>query len=143
MQNTNNTKEVSLGYYSIVSIIKNEWEAETDIDMDEIIINDNSIIIQIDYPLTHPASFTHISETDYFTRKQLIELIASDYKNIYETEEKTTKIKVGTVNPYMMNRNKTDGAFGIFGHDIGDLILHTAYVKNVEGKLIVTVSCDS
>jgi len=49
--------------------------------------------------------------------------IAMAYKKIYEEEEKTTKIKVIPIDErgVCSNRNKTDGIYGIWGHDLIDL----------------------
>ena len=59
--------------------------------------------------------------------QDLVILILNDYKRIYDTEEIT--MEVLKENPIMYNRGFSNGIFGIWGHDIGDLLLHTLCVK--------------
>jgi hypothetical protein len=111
---------------------------------DEVVITDKDIKVSFDYPLKQKFLFDFHSDQG-FTRKQLVELIANTYKNIYEEEERTAneyeytykneadeacictskvipidiRVQMGS----LMNRNRTDGKYGIWGHDIEDLWL--------------------
>ena len=42
--------------------------------------------------------------------------------------------------PNMYNRITTEGKFGIWGHDLGDLILHTVWIDNDN---VITLGVDS
>ncbi len=52
---------------------------------------------------------------------ELLWEISQTYKKIYDEENKSTTISPGYI-PGMMNRNKTNGKYGIWGHDLGDLV---------------------
>jgi hypothetical protein len=98
---------------------------------DEEVLPSGKYVLEISYPLTNP--FLHEFETKGMTRRELVNLIVESYKEIYKSEEDPGYI------PGMLNRAASDGQYGIWGHHMSDLDLHTAYVK---GKTI-TVSCDS
>ena len=57
-----------------------------------------------------------------YTIGELLWEIAQTYKKIYEEELTTTTIEVGQMSENLINRNQTDGKYGIWGHDIGDLV---------------------
>jgi len=106
----------------------------------EIIIPpDKTINIVIDYPLTNQFEITLKPKTKGWTRLAVVEFIIKCYKQIYKEEEKSSKIKSGHI-PNMFNRNQTDGKYGIWGHDLSDLILHSL---DEESKDVFVVCCDS
>ncbi len=84
-----------------------------------------------DYPLSTTASFKH-DLTPETTALQILALGAQDYKNIYETENADTTIAPGCI-PGMLNRNSTDGRYGIWGHDLGDLAFEGI---NIDGQSV-------
>jgi hypothetical protein len=139
---------IDLGYQSICSINNSDWHQDDFDDEEdkellppsEIVIASPIINIVIDYPVTNSAEYKH-ENPGGFTRKLLAELIAGDYQLMYDEEEKTTVIQPGTLAPFLINRNQTDGRYGIWGHDIGDLILHTATYFPETGN--VFCRCDS
>lgn len=57
--------------------------------------------------------------------------IAKKYKEIYKEEAATTKL-TGSPEGNLINRSKTDGTYGIWGHDFGDLVFE-GLVLNKEG----------
>ncbi len=63
---------------------------------------------------------------DGFTRALLARLISDEYHNIYEIEEQTTDKSPALLSGWL-NRNETNGAYGIYGHMIEDLLLHTLW----------------
>lgn len=153
-------KQITLGYVHIESYKKGSrlfpdyyYEKDDDWDNedwerfqeevksnppDEVILKPNQTYdIVIDYPLSNPFIKT-IDTKNGMTRQQVVDLIVKCYKQIYKEEDKSTKVATGNI-PGMFNRNTTDGKYGIWGHDIGDLILHTIEIK---GKNI-NVWCDS
>lgn len=138
----------------ISSYNPDKWNETTEntLNPDEIVISDTDITIVYDYPLSKEFKFTYYSESG-FSRKQLIELIVNEYKNIYKEEEDTTenisveyiddnnekKVYTGKVIPEhirvkvscLINRHKTQGKYGIWGHDISDLVIEgITYNKN-------------
>lgn len=93
---------------------------------DEIVIPFEHAVLVIDYPLTSPA----LMEIDAplpigFTRAALIKAICEEYAHVYDAEEGTAATKTIPVEERgeMRNRNRTDGAYGIWGHDLEDLTL--------------------
>ncbi len=110
---------------------------------DEIVINDPEIKIEFDYPLKTKFTFNFKNDKG-FTRKQLVNHIVETYKLIYREEEETIqnqKIIPPKERGPMLNRNETDGKYGIFGHDIEDLWLEgMTYDKD---RLLVTLSIGS
>lgn len=76
----------------------------------------------------------------FFTRADLARAVAARYCAIYAEEEESTKVEPGYI-PGMLNRNRTNGRYGIWGHDIGDLLLHTVEHDPVTG--VYTLGIDS
>jgi hypothetical protein len=117
---------------------------EKDIDQlingNEMVIQENKVTIIIDYPLNNPYKYI-ISSTDGFTRTQLLKKISELYHSIYSEEEKTSTIK--TIPPDkrvgIYNRNETNGKYGIWGHDIGDLDLSSISVYKTSNDVILLV----
>jgi hypothetical protein len=131
-------KTIDLGYMSIET---GSWEpgydynSDTDermikdLDPNEIIIKKHIVEIKYDYPLSVSHKFKHHSTNiKGFTRKELSEQIMKHYKDIYKEEEEIVG-NPGHI-PGMLNRRTSDGPHGIWGHDIGDLILHTIHVRD-------------
>jgi hypothetical protein len=122
-------KEIDLGYMSIAG---GEWEdhdsdeSESPLEPNEIIVKKQDITIVYDYPLDGEFPFTyHTDNPKGFTREEISELVMDQYRQIYEEEEEEDD-DPGCV-PGMLNRATSHGHYGIWGHDIGDLILHTLY----------------
>lgn len=93
----------------------------------EIVIPEQKISIAIDYPVRDRYTFDFDANTEQgFTREFLIDCICSQYKKIYE--EENAVCKVSSIDERMrmgglINRESTDGPYGIWGHDIDDLYL--------------------
>lgn len=70
------------------------------------------------YPLSTTAKFKHKLGPKH-TARNVLRFAARDYKKIYDIEEG----KVGNPGhiPGMLNRATSNGPFGIWGHDMGDL----------------------
>lgn len=122
---------------------------ETDLpklfDKDEVVLKDRLIRIIIAYPLTNPYEFT-LTSNNGFTRSQLLLEISSIYYKIFEEEEETATIK--TIPPdkrtRMMNRNETNGKYGIWGHDIADLDLSSISVyRTTNGDIVLSLDIES
>lgn len=94
--------------------------------LDEIVIPFPRANLVIAYPLTVPATVPiHAAVSWGFTRGELVRAICEEYANVYETEEATAAIKPvpreeRTERP---ERNRTDGLYGIWGHDLDELVL--------------------
>ncbi len=139
-------KDFEDGVIPWISIEKPESEIDKLIDGDEIVIPYSEINLIIDYPLNKPASSVLKNSTNGFTKKELILEISKKYHEIYNEEENTSKIKTVPLNQRkgIINRNETDGKYGIWGHDIGDLDLSTIEVyKSENGKIQIMLIVES
>lgn len=96
-------------------------------DPDEIVIPHASAVLVIDYPLTVPATIEVTAPIEHgFTRAELIKTICEEYANVYETEEATAHVKTLALEERTgatRHRNRTDGLYGIWGHDLHDLVM--------------------
>jgi hypothetical protein len=121
---TDNKTDFKDGIIPWASIEKPLEDIPNLVDKDVIVINQTSISVIIDYPLTNQYEFTMTSEKG-FSRSQLLTEISNRYYKIYEEEEESATIKTIPVNKRttMYNRNQTNGKYGIWGHDLGDLDL--------------------
>jgi len=90
----------------------------------EIVIADTSYTMTITYPLTNPLT-KKFESTNGFTRIQVLVNIISTYIDIYQAEAKTTvkEIIPETERSMLKNRNETNGTYGIWGHDLSDLVI--------------------
>jgi len=150
---TKRGKEISLGYGPIVSsrerrgkyypsgeYIQDEEVMLTKKELTEKVITKKEIIIQISYPLHTPASFLARSE-DGFTLKQLIDIVSNAYCLIYAKEDETSEVEAMSVSEAtggcscLINRCETDGKYGIWGHDMGDLMMHTLNPVGTTSKM--------
>ena len=116
------------------------------IDADKIILPFTTAKIIIDYPLNFPATFDITTMGQGFTRKQLITEISEKYHEIYKLEESSATIKTVPLDKRkgLINRNQTDGKFGVWGHDISDLDLGQIEVhKNSQGQITLTLGVES
>lgn len=109
-------------------------------DNDQVVLPRNKeYVLEIDYPLHTTAKFEIKSGTKGISRGKLVSIVRKYYKKVYEIEDSTTKVKPSHI-PNMLNRNFTDGKFGIWGHDIGDLVLVDASVSK---NNVITLGVDS
>jgi hypothetical protein len=116
------------------------------IDADEIILPYSKVTLIIDYPLNKPASFEISAQGSGFTKTQLIREISKKYHQIYQDEEESASIKTIPLEKRkgLINRNETNGKYGVWGHDLADLDLSVVEVyKNREGKIYLTLSVES
>lgn len=113
---------------------------------DEVVLPYSEVNIEIDYPLDSIYIGVLKSTQKGFTRKELIKEISKRYHQIYIDEEATAKIKTIPIEKRedLINRNQTDGKYGIWGHDLSDLYLNEIEVyKTKDGKIIIRLNIDS
>lgn len=97
------------------------------------VIHKRSIKVLIQYPLSHEVTVTlKAPNRKYFTLAQLIRGIAHAYQKIYREEARTSTVPEETYQKRaqrqgkksgLINRAPTHGKYGIYGHDLGDLML--------------------
>jgi len=71
-----------------------------------------------DYPLSVIASFPHVL-TPEMTGEDILVLARADYERIYREEDEAVS-NPGHI-PGMLNRARSAGPYGIWGHDFSDL----------------------
>src|SRR5690606_11606424 len=99
---------------------------------DEIVIPMKEIQIVYEYPLEDEVLKTFNSDkSEGFTRAHLARVISQGYHEIYDEEERVVG-NPGHVSG-MLNRAKSTGPYGIWGHDLEDLALYG--VEQREGNI--------
>ena len=104
----------------------------------KIVIKASKVILHVSYPLKTPVEFEIVASKEKgFTKADLVKCISKVYHRIYREEKKSTKVKVlpDSQRGYMYNRNTTDGKYGIWGHDIGDLGLDAIEVEEKDNQI--------
>lgn len=126
-------KTIDLGLVEISTYRKNKLICSGDdraslMDMNEVIIPANTKLytFKIDYPLTNPY-VVKLAFPFGCTRREMVNYIVNVYRTIYKIEKNTTTKPVRNI-PGMFNRDTTDGYYGIWGHHIQDLMLHSLYI---------------
>lgn len=100
-----------------------DWIGDCNAVMDER----GLIQVIIDYPLSKPTTLT-IHRTGPVTVLDFVTAVGAMYRTIYQEEARTSRVVEGTV-PGMLNRNRTEGKYGICSHGINDLYLEGAELK--------------
>jgi hypothetical protein len=109
----------------------------------EMVLPYNSVTLVIDYPLEHRAFFEITTTQQGFSRKELIEAISKRYHEVYEEESKTQTAPTES-SPTVMNRGRSNGKYGIWGHSISDLVLDSVSIyKNNQGKISMILHISS
>ena len=97
------------------------------INADELMTPLKVLRIEFDYPLSNPVTFT-FKKPNGFTRLDLFRAVYDGYTAIYAAEEadcgKTENI------PGLLNRQLSEGPFGIWGHDLEDLAIEEIKIKD-------------
>lgn len=114
------------------------------IDADKKIIAADDIILIIDYPIDEPVKFP-LHSKDGFTKSELLIKIGEVYKKVYEAEESTSSVKTIPIGERkgLINRNKTDGKYGICCHDIDDLDVSSASISCENKTCVVELYIES
>lgn len=114
---------------------------------DQIVIPFEHALLVIAYPLTTPASIPlTASISEGFTRAELVRAICEEYANVYDGEEGSatngTVPMAERLHPY--GRNRTDGAYGIWGHDLQDLVLTSVrWTRKSNGTITIEPHVES
>jgi hypothetical protein len=87
-----------------------------------------------DYPLSRTVNFQH-ELIRQMTGLDLLVLGRVDYEQIYREEADSSSVSASRI-PGMLNRETTDGKYGIWGHEIENLVFEGIEVD--EGKREIT-----
>jgi hypothetical protein len=133
-----------------ISIADPEPHLSMLVDADEIVIADDVIRVLYRYPLGTAGPsleeerhggwiFEEVApDGQAFTRADLARVICIRYKLMYTEEDGQDAPQYA---PGLLNRGYTNGKYGIWGHDIGDLLLHTVRLNVKTG--LYTLGVDS
>ena len=80
---------------------------------------DGTFKFEYDYPLNTEAVFEH-QLTSEMTALDILEIGQADYERIYREEDEDVGGPTENI-PGMLNRQISEGRYGIWGHSIGDL----------------------
>ncbi len=134
------------GFIPWVSIADPKDQLSNLIDADKIVLPFKTAKIIVDYPLSFPDTFEIKTTGQGFSRKQLILAISNRYHEIYKLEETTATTKTLPIDKRgsLINRNETNGKFGVCCHDITDLDLSEIEIhKNSKGQITLTLGVES
>jgi hypothetical protein len=114
---------------------------------DEIVLPFEHAILEIVFPLSTPATMSISAPLSLgFTRAALIKAICDEYAHVYDAEEGTAATKTIPLEERgaMRSRNRTDGAYGIWGHDLQDLVLTAAHwTRHPDGTVRISLHVES
>lgn len=88
-------------------------------------LKDGTYTFGYHYPLSNDAKFTHIL-TPEATNIDVLILARKDYEDIYAAEDAAVGDPGNT--PGLLNRGKSEGPYGIWGHDFSDLYFEGATI---------------
>lgn len=114
---------------------------------EEVVIPFDQAVLVIDYPLSTPATIAiSAALTQGFTRAELVRAVCEEYANVYEAEEATATAKTipRDERTTLKNRNRTDGVYGIWGHDLDDLVMTALrWKRDVGGMVTIELHVES
>lgn len=95
----------------------------------------------IDYPLSTEVEF-EVPLSPFLN--EMIGVVCEKYKEIYRKEEETSTKKAMPMDEEipgcgLMNRNFTDGCYGIWGHELDDLYLEGLKLDTARKELILEI----
>ncbi len=114
---------------------------------EEIVIPFENAILVVSFPLTTSASIAiSASFAVGFTRAELVRAACEEYANVYEAEEATATTKTVPLDERttLKNRNRTDGVYGIYGHDLDTLVLTAMrWTRETDGTVKIELHVES
>jgi hypothetical protein len=113
--------EVTFDFGGIVYLSDGTYEPDVDPEVDDAVrhsiphadqvVDERAVIsVSITYPLTRSTVMTVASKVGRFTRQGLVNAFVKAYEDIYDAEAAVTT-------------DPDDKPYGIWGHDLDDLIL--------------------
>ena len=115
-------------------------------DTEALVLPCREVIVVVDYPLKREFEFPLSADRpEGFTRAGIAAGIAALYQRIYAEEEASTTTPVVPKDQRqgLINRNGTNGKYGIWGHDLGDLGLSRISPQLRGGAVYLHLEIDS
>jgi hypothetical protein len=95
-----------------------------------IVDTSDSIFISFNYPLSKGVDLEFIGKKPW-RLCDLIDSICKGYLKIYDEEDETRTLPAQSpLDSILVNRPKTDGKHGIWGHDLNDLFIEGMYKED-------------
>lgn len=118
------------GYYVYKSGINLLTELdEEEREKFEKAIEEGGFTLKITYPLHNPAVFEVPKEVlNAYFLDELVDFICLKYNQIYQEEEEGLSEEDLEPKGNLLNRPATNGKYGIWGHEIGDLLITEIFV---------------
>ncbi|WP_426059127.1 hypothetical protein [Hymenobacter sp. B1770] len=142
---TDNKKEFENGVIPWTVIESPEEDIPHLIDGNKIVVPKGKATLIIDYPLTN-RFYIDLESRKGLTRVQILRSVSKAYYKLYQEEEQTATVKTIPINERITtyNRNQTDGKYGIWGHDIADLVLAEVLLyRTSDGRIILSLNMQS
>jgi hypothetical protein len=142
---TNDLTEYPDGLMQGISLARPDKAIKKLDGKNDIVIAQDTVTLLIDYPLTHECQIK-INAKNGFTRAALVQAISKAYYQLFDEEDATATVKTvpAAKRTTTYNRNQTNGKYGIWGHDIADLVLVEANVyRTPEGWVILSLNIES
>jgi hypothetical protein len=114
----------------------------------KVVLTDvNYLYCVITYPLNNEAVLRFaIPDNTILNVATILYLYTYAYQKVYKIEEQDLNTPVGTVAPSMLNRAQSNGMYGIWGHNITDLVYNgfgKVYQYTEKNCAVCILSCDS
>lgn len=109
-------------YISCPHISSYESDIDKIVKPDEIVAPEDTITILFDYPLSNAVEL-EFTNPGGFNRVQFCKAVHDGYTQIYQIEDGAVG-DPGMI-PGMLNRQSSDGPYGIWGHVMSDLYLES------------------
>jgi hypothetical protein len=101
-------------------------------DPDQKVTELEKITIHFGYPLTHATDMEFVHPGG-FSYRNFLQAVHDGYAKIYAAEKDP-----GRAHANSMNRGRSEGPYGIWGHDMGDLFLE-GIEETAPGKFQILV----
>jgi hypothetical protein len=119
------TKHVKFSYHLASESDWSRDDGEVERYADDRSLDERSeIVVEFSYPLRAPVQRLLTNEGG-FTRLVFAQAVAQEYAKIYQEEDASRTASPAPAG-MLLNRSRTDGVHGIWGHDLVDLILEGA-----------------
>lgn len=108
------------------------------LNADEAVLEASEATLVLSYPMEMAAKrLIRPSNGKAFTRGELVKLIDETYREIYRLEAGSQSSPTPPVDERvgLVNRPRSDGSFGIWGHDLDDLGIERIGVYVIDGHV--------
>ena len=124
-----------------------DWEGKKCLrfNFEEYAKDHHELDCTIDYPLSTKCDFKIILPENkwrpgeyVFNTEDIVDQVCKKYHEIYR-EESETLSEIDKPNPHLINRGFSNGKWGIWGHDIGDLVLEEISLDTEKHRIDIEI----